>query len=80
MVAETGGICSYEHAVQCHNRRCMHRGMAAPAASQAWINAEPTQGTKSWSVYMPHYEYRTLRNGNLFAVDSERNICLARRS
>lgn len=42
MVAETKVYLGYEYAVQCQSRRCMHRGMLAPAASHAWINAEPT--------------------------------------
>ena len=41
MVAETKRDLSYEFAKRHHDWEYMHRGMAAPAASHAWINAEP---------------------------------------
>ena len=41
MVAETEQDSSCEYVEPYHNQEYMHRGMAAPAASHAWINAEP---------------------------------------
>ena len=41
MVAETERGLSCEYAERHDGQEYLHRGMAAPAASHAWINAEP---------------------------------------
>jgi len=55
MVAETERDLSCECAERRHGQEYMHRGMAAPAASHAWINAEPIQRVKYWSRHMLLY-------------------------